>query len=226
MVVQQRRLRGDGGLRDAAQAKRLGRQAEGQDESSAVHRAIGAQLAARGQDGGVRGAEEAEVLHRLPCRALAIALFDADRIVELPAAGAASVAVCAGVGRRKLQVRRAALGIRGGRDQLVPQGVGFGRAGDDHLPGLRIAPGRGAARRGDELFDHRIGHRVRQEGAAGMAAVQKVGQRVVIGHCGLLANFARRRSRRWRRRSGPARPPRRSSTWTRGVPPAPDPCAR
>lgn len=85
---------------------------------------------------------------------------DAHAVVELEAAFAAALAVDAAVfgGRRDLETL---VDQRLGRGHRRAQALGGGRAGHDHLPGLRVAPrGRalgGAQDRIDDVARHRVG---------------------------------------------------------------------
>lgn len=130
---------GQRGLRNGRHAQAVGGQQKIANVGAAVHRAIHAQGLVAADDGHMRRTEHGEVLGRLPCRGLAVALGNAQGFVKAPAAFAAPLLVDAPVFARPGQVGRRGLGGHMGL-QGAAQARQRGTAGNGELPGLRIAP--------------------------------------------------------------------------------------
>src|SRR5215470_5633095 len=114
-------------------------------------------------DGNVRRAEEIVVLQRLLGVRHLVAPGYAERVVELKTAFAAALQINAEIfARRGEVVAFLGAGDRRRVDRLAKAFLGLA-AGDDHLPGLAVAPGRRALRGGEQAVDDRARHRLRQE---------------------------------------------------------------
>ena len=92
------------GLRDRAEAERLGCQHEIADIGAAVDRAVGPQRLGGVDDGDMRCAEEVVVLQRLLRIAGLVAARNAERVVELEAAFAAAIEIDTKIFARRREV--------------------------------------------------------------------------------------------------------------------------
>src|SRR3954463_1661900 len=127
-------------LRDGAETEGLRRQHEVADIGAAIDRAIDAERLVGMDDGDVGRAEEIVVLQRLLAVGGLVALGNAERVVELKAAFAATIEIDAEIFARRREVV-ALLGARdGGGMNLLAKTLPGVAACDQHLPGLAVAP--------------------------------------------------------------------------------------
>src|SRR5579859_7295814 len=162
------------GLRDGAEAKRLCGQHEIGDIGAAIDRAIDAERLGGVNDRDMRCAEEIVVLQRLFRVSGFIASRNAECVVELETALAAALEINTEIFARRREVtvvRRAGGGFR--VNELAKPLLGLA-AGDHHLPGLAVAPGRGALRYLEQMLDGFARHGLWQERAYRVALVQKL----------------------------------------------------
>src|SRR4051794_35360311 len=143
------------GLRNCAEPERLRGQHEIADISPAIDRAIDAERLIGVNDRDMRRAEEIVVLQRLPGVARLVPARDAERVVELETAFTAAFEIDADIFARRREIIIVTEAVGGLLvDQLAEALLGLA-AGDDDLPGLAVAPGRGALRRGQHMLDRR-----------------------------------------------------------------------
>src|SRR5258708_7905476 len=127
-------------LRNGAKIKRLRGQHEIADIGAAIDRAIDAERLVGMDDGDMWGAKEIVVLERLPGVGGPVAARDAEGVVELKTALAAALEIDAEIFARRGEIMivagtRSRLRI----DRLAEALLGLA-AGDQHLPGLAVAP--------------------------------------------------------------------------------------
>jgi len=183
--VHERAVPRERGLGDRREPKALGREQEVPDVHPAVERAVDTLAAHRGDDGRVRSAEQVEVPQRLAGRRRAVAAGDANRVVELPAALAPSLVInpVVAAGPRKVRVHAAVAPLRL-RPQRAAEALGALARGDDHLPGLRVAPGRGPLREPQQPLDRAWRHWAVEKGATTVPRDQQVFEHAgrICGH--------------------------------------------
>src|SRR3982075_1973749 len=166
-VKRQRRLRHRG------QSQCLRRQHEARDVAAAIDRAVDAECLIGMNDGDVRRAEEIEILQCLLGVGRLVAARDAQRIVKLKAAFAASLQIDAAIFARERKVSGARLAARGGAVHRIAKFFRGSAGGDRQLPGLAVAPRRGFLRRRQYALDGGARHRLRQERAARIPFAQQ-----------------------------------------------------
>src|SRR5260370_8119095 len=97
-------MKGQRGLRHCGHAQRLRGEHEARDIAAAIDRAVDAECLVGVNDGNVRGAEEIEILQRLPGVGRLVAPGDAERVVKLKAAFAAALEIYAALFARERKV--------------------------------------------------------------------------------------------------------------------------
>src|SRR6266702_1916094 len=118
--------------------------------------------------------EEIVILQRLPGVGASVAAGDAERVVELKTALAPAFEIGAEIFARRGEIVVVAEAARSLRvDQLAEALLGL-TAGDDDLPRLAVAPGRGALRGLQHVLDGRAIDVPGQESADGVALVEEL----------------------------------------------------
>src|SRR3984957_10939407 len=164
------------GLRNRAEAQRLGRQHEIADIGPAIDRAINPERFGAVDNGDMRCAEEVVILQRLPGIGGLVAARDTERIVKLEAALAAALEIDPEIFPRRREIMTV-FGTGSGRriNQLAKTLLGCA-ACDQHLPRLAVAPRRRALRHGENMLDGGARHRVGPERTNRITLVQQLFQ--------------------------------------------------
>jgi hypothetical protein len=159
-------------LRNGGHAQTACGQKEVRHETAAVHGAVNAQGGVRRDDGHMGRAKETEVLLRLLCRGLSIATRNAHAFIQLQCAVQPALAVDAPVFGRPGEIRPRFVG-RPSRQQGRAEALGGSAFGDVNLPWLRVAPGSGALRHGEDLSLERSRHGCWQKPPTAVARLQQ-----------------------------------------------------
>ena len=97
MVVHQRRIGRDGGLRDCRDPKGSGSQGEGSDKTAAIHRAVGAKLCRGMDDRHMWRVKQRVVAQHLGHPGCPVRLLNANSVIKLKTAGAAAFGIVTGI---------------------------------------------------------------------------------------------------------------------------------